>query len=203
MKTISRRAGAIVLACAAAAHAETADRDKPINVEADAGRYDDLKQVGVFTGNVRVTKGTIRITGARLDVRTDPEGYEFATVAAPAGGLATFRQRRDPERSGVEEHIEGEAERIEYDAKSQTVRLIARARMRRLENEVPKDELRGNQITLDNRTSQYSVEGGPAAGTPDGRVRAVIAPRSKSPEGDRKAGDGAALEPTRPSARPK
>ncbi|HEU0204166.1 MAG TPA: LptA/OstA family protein, partial [Burkholderiaceae bacterium] len=98
---------------------------------------------------------------------------------------------------------EGEAERIEYDGKAETVHLISRARMRRLENEVQKDELRGNQITLDNRTSQYSVEGGPAAGTPDGRVRAVIAPRSKAPEADKNTGERATLKPTRPNGREK
>ena len=47
--------------CAAAglARAEKADRNKPMNVEADALRYDDLKQISVFTGHVVVTKGTI------------------------------------------------------------------------------------------------------------------------------------------------
>jgi lipopolysaccharide export system protein LptA len=52
-----------------AAHAEKADRDKPMNIEADALRYDDLKQTSVFTGNVVLTKGTILIRGARVDVR--------------------------------------------------------------------------------------------------------------------------------------
>ena len=41
------------------AAAESADRDKPMNAEADALRYDDLKQSSVFTGNVVITKGTI------------------------------------------------------------------------------------------------------------------------------------------------
>ena len=49
--------------------AEKADRDKPMNAEADALRYDDLKQSSVFTGNVIITKGTTLIRGAR--VRTD------------------------------------------------------------------------------------------------------------------------------------
>ena len=41
-----------------------------MNVEADALRYDDLKQTSVFTGRVVLTKGTILIRGARIDVRT-------------------------------------------------------------------------------------------------------------------------------------
>jgi lipopolysaccharide export system protein LptA len=179
MKTLL---GLFFLAAATLAHAESADRDKPIQVEADAGSYNDLQQSGVFTGNVRVTKGTIRVTGAQVHIRKDPEGYEYATVTAPAGGVATFRQRRDPTRPGVQEHIEGEAERIEYDGKTETVKLVTRAQLRRLENEVQRDELRGNLITYNNRTSQMSVEGGAAVAGADNRVRAVIAPRSRGPE---------------------
>ena len=66
-----------------------------MNIEADALRYDDLKQTSVFTGNVVVTKGTIVIRGARIDVRQDPEGYQYGVVTAAPGKLAYFRQKRD------------------------------------------------------------------------------------------------------------
>ena len=46
------------------AHAERADRDKPMNIEADALRHDELKQTSVFTGNVVMTKGSIAIHDA-------------------------------------------------------------------------------------------------------------------------------------------
>ena len=77
------------------AQAEKADRTKPMNIEADAMRYDDLKQTSVFTGNVVVTKGTIIIRGARIDVRQDPEGYQYGVVTAAPGKLAYYRQKRD------------------------------------------------------------------------------------------------------------
>jgi len=48
----------LALLAAMPAVAEKADRDKPMNAEADALRYDDLKQTSVFTGNVIITKGT-------------------------------------------------------------------------------------------------------------------------------------------------
>jgi len=43
------------------AWAEKADRDKPMNVEADTLRHEDGRQTSVFTGNVVATKGTIVI----------------------------------------------------------------------------------------------------------------------------------------------
>ncbi|HWJ95869.1 MAG TPA: LptA/OstA family protein, partial [Telluria sp.] len=55
---------AVLASQAPAARAEKADRDKPMNVEADALRYDDIKQTSVFTGRVVITKGTIVIRGA-------------------------------------------------------------------------------------------------------------------------------------------
>ncbi len=165
---------------AAAVFAETADRDKPIQVEAQKGSYNDLKQQGVFTGNVIVTKGTIRVTGERVELRKDAEGYEHAVVTAAAGQLAKFRQRRDAARPGVEEFIEGLAERIEYNGKAETIKLVNRAQLIRLENDQQRDELRGSLITYDSRSTEYNVDGTPSAG-PDSRVRATIAPRSSAP----------------------
>ena len=56
-------------------HAERADRDKPLNYEANSGECDDLKQVCVLVGDVVLVKGTIRATGQRVEIRKDPEGY--------------------------------------------------------------------------------------------------------------------------------
>ncbi len=58
------------------AAAEKSDRDKPLNIEADSGRYDDLKQLGSFTGNVVVTKGSLTMRAAKIEVRQTPDGYQ-------------------------------------------------------------------------------------------------------------------------------
>lgn len=162
---------------AAPAAAEKADRNKPMNVEADALRYDDVNQTSVFTGRVVVTKGTIVIRGAKVTVRQDPEGFQQGVVTSEPGKLAFYRQKRD----GVDEYIEGEAETIEYDGRADRVKFIGRAEMRRLRGATVQDQTSGALITYDNGTEQFSVEGGASAGTPanpGGRVRATIAPRS-------------------------
>lgn len=162
---------------ALSAGAEKADRSKPMNVEADALRYDDLNQTSVFTGKVVVTKGTIVIRGARMTVKQDPEGYQFGTVTAEPGKRAFFRQKRE----GVDEYIEGEGETIEYDGRADRVKFIGRAEMRRLRGSVVNDETSGSVITYDNSNDQFTVDGGVAAATPanpGGRVRATLAPRS-------------------------
>lgn len=186
---------ALALALAAApAAAEKADRDKPMNVEADALRYDDLNQTSVFTGKVLVTKGTIVIRGARMTVKQDPEGYQFGTVTAEPGKRAYFRQKRD----GVDETIEGESDSIEYDGRADRVRFIGHAVMRRLRGATMSDETSGAVITYDNANDQFTVDGGPAAGgspsNPGGRVRAILGPRPSA-----SAGAGAAATPARPA----
>ena len=158
-------------------HAERADRGKPLNVEADRGRYDDLKQLGTFSGNVVVTKGTIVLRAALIEVRQTPDGYQQGVASAAPGQLVTFRQKRD----GVDETMEGEAERIEFDSKADTVRFVNRAVLRRLRGGVLADETAGSLITYDNTAEVFSVSGGASSatpGNPSGRVRATLAPRA-------------------------
>ncbi|MBC7649141.1 MAG: lipopolysaccharide transport periplasmic protein LptA [Vitreoscilla sp.] len=162
------------------AHAENADRDKPMNAEADALRYDDLKQTSVFTGNVVITKGSTIIRGERVDVMQDPEGYQQAVSIAAPGKLAFYRKKRD----GLDEFIEGEGERIEYDSKQDVVKFIRSAVMRRYNGAVLADETTGSQINYDNKTDVFSVDGGPqnrSATNPSGRIRALLSPRVAAP----------------------
>jgi lipopolysaccharide export system protein LptA len=186
-----------------AAWAERADRDKPTQIEGDRCVTEELKQVSVCTGNVVLTRGTLRITGERMEVRETPEGYRNATVLAAPGQLATFRQRQDATRPGVEEYIEGAAERVEYDERSETVRLIQRAQWKRLENEQLRDEVAGSLITYDSRTSTYSVAGGKDPGS-DGRVRLILSPRADgapAPAAPAPLTPAPALNPTAPTAK--
>lgn len=189
---------AAVLCSATVAHAEKADRDKPMNAEADALRYDDARQTSVFTGNVVITKGTIVIRGARVEVRQDPAGNQFGVATGPR---AFFRQKRE----GVDEFIEGEARRIDYDSQADTVKFTGDAVMRRYKGTQLNDETTGNVIVYNNSTDVFTVDGGEASrqpGNPTGRVRAMLTPNPKpAPAGQapaaRPPADGAALQPSR------
>ncbi|GAB4464401.1 MAG: hypothetical protein OHK0044_01660 [Burkholderiaceae bacterium] len=170
----------VLLAAAQAAHAERADRDKPTQIVADRFAGDELKQTVVYTGNVTLTRGTLRITGERMELREDPERYRYAVVTAAPGALASFRQRRDVTTPGVEEYVEGYAERIEYDERAETVKFINRAQWRRLENGQPRDELSGSVIVYDSRNARYWADGAADPAQGGGRVRTIIAPRTEA-----------------------
>lgn len=173
-------AAAVLLGALAAlpAMAERADRDKPVNIEADSMQYDDAKQINVFNGSVTLTKGTILIRADRLVLRQDADGNQYGTAF---GNPASFRQKRD----GVDQFIVGTSRQISYDGKAETVRLEQRATLKRLENERVTDEVHGNLIVYDSRSEFFDVRsGGPESATPEnpgGRVRVVIQPKQTTP----------------------
>jgi lipopolysaccharide export system protein LptA len=166
----------LAAALPAAVLAERADRDKEANVTADHSTLDDLHQVQVLTGHVLLIKGTMRLEGERMEHRQDEQGYQYYVVTAAPGELAFFHERRDPVREGVESTLDGYAEQIEYDDRSDRVILLRRALVKRFENGEQRDELSGARIIYDARKSNYDVDGRNPDGT--GRVHITIAPRA-------------------------
>jgi len=163
---------AVALFAAGAALAEKADRNQPMNIEADTLRYDDLQQTSQFTGNVVITKGSIVIRGERVDVRQDPEGYQYGSAIAAAGKRSYFRQKRE----GVDEFIEGEAEQIDYDGRADVVVFVRSAVWRRYKGAQLNDETTGERISYHNLTGRLEVDGS-AASASGGRVRTLLTPK--------------------------
>ena len=157
----------------APALAEKGDRDKPLNFSADNASVDDTQRINVLTGNVEITKGTMVFRAARVEVRQNADGTQTANARGGANGRAYFRQKRE----GLDEFIEGEGDRIEYDGGGDTVRFTGHAIMRRLRGAVLADEVVGQTVIYDNRTEVFQVVGGAGSATSSGRVRGVIAPR--------------------------
>jgi lipopolysaccharide export system protein LptA len=159
------------LLAAPAVQAEKADRDKPVNLEADRVTVDETKQTATFDGNVVLTQGTLMIRGDRMIVQQDADGFKTGIAT---GNLASFRQKRD----GLDEYVEGFAERIEYDSKADKVQMFNRAYLKK-----GLDEVRGNYISYDAASEFFRVTGGgkqaATPGNPDGRVRAIIQPKSR------------------------
>jgi lipopolysaccharide export system protein LptA len=156
------------------AHAERADRDKPVNLEADKVTVDDRQQLHVYEGNVKLVQGTLIIQAERINVKQDAAGYQRGIAHSGATGLAKFRQKRE----GRSDYVEGEAERIEHDNRTERTEFFNRAHVKS-----GLDEVTGQYIVFDAKTENYVVTSGPNGGNaPPGsnqRVRAVIQPKSQ------------------------
>ena len=154
------------------AQAESQDRQKPIEIQANHFFGDQVKQVATYTGSVRVDQGTMRLTGQKLVLQETATGYKKGTLT---GNLATFRQKRDPKVKGVEEWVSGRAQQIVYEEQTGIVTLTGQALVQRSENGVVKDSARGNKIVYDTIRSRTIIQGNSG-----GRASTVIAPRSNS-----------------------
>jgi len=149
-----------------ATHAEKADREKPVNLEADSVTLDDIRKISVYQGNVILSQGTLMLRADQIQVTQNEKGLDKLNAT---GRPVMFRQKVD----GRDEFIEGFAERIEFDSINSQLELIGQARLRR-----NGDELRGERISYNASTEFYKVIGQPGVQTPAGRVRAVIRPKA-------------------------
>jgi lipopolysaccharide export system protein LptA len=184
------------------AGAERADRNKPMVIEADKpGTVDLLRQQVVFNGNVVISQGTMLIRADRVELRELPDGFRAATALGAPGRQASFRQKRD----GLDETLEGSADRIEYDGRASTLRLVGNGSVRRLRGTSVADEITGAVIVWDDAAELFSVEGGAAnAANPGGRVRAVLSPRTAgATAAPTPAPGGSTLQPRRTLAEPR
>lgn len=156
---------ALLLLALPQAHAEKADRTKPVNLEADSVTMDDINKTSLYMGNVILIQGTLTLRADQVQARQNDQGLQGVTAI---GRPVAFRQKVD----GKDEYLEGYADRIEFDNTNSQLELIGNAKLRR-----GQDDLRGAQISYNGNTEFYRVIGQLNAQSPTGRVRAVIRPK--------------------------
>jgi lipopolysaccharide export system protein LptA len=164
---------ALAAALAGPAHAEKADREKPVSFTSDTGDVNYEKRSGVLKGGVVITQGTLTIKADRIEFQQNPDNSISATAI---GNPLAFRQKRD----GAEGYYEGWAQRAVYDGTKEQLELFDNAILKR-----GTDEIRSNFISYNAATELFKAEGRPGAttaatpgGTRDDRVRGVFQPKS-------------------------
>ncbi len=130
MSRPSSKRATLLLACglaaAGAAWALKSDKSQPINVHADHGDFqsdpkDNSNGTGVYTGNVVITQGSIKLTAKRAVLHVLNNELDTADVT---GDPATFEQQPD---NGAMVH--GTAKEITYDASKNELMLITDAQL--------------------------------------------------------------------------
>jgi len=145
-------------------HALSTDRDQPMMIEADRVELNDASGVSVYTGNVKVTQGTLKLTGDRMTVYN--KGNDIDKVLMD-GSPATYEQRPD----GKEQDVHAKSKRMEYYTSPERIILLEQA-----EVDQAGDILRSERIVYDVVKDQVN------AGTdqPDERVVITIQPKPKT-----------------------
>ena len=160
----------ILLLISSVALSEEADRDKDIEIESDMMTVDDAKSISIYKGDVIMTQGTLIIKANELTVREDSQGFQHSTAI---GKPTTFKQKRD----GLDEYIEGRAERIEYDGHMDKVHLYSKASVKR-----GNDTVFGDYIMYDTNAEFAQALSGSTKDedgntVKKGRTRVIIKPK--------------------------
>ena len=163
------------LALAAPAHAEKADREKPINFAGDTGDANLQSRGGTLAGHVIITQGTLEIRAVRIVFKQNADNSLSATAY---GNPVALKQKRD----GVDEYYEGYAQRLEYDGSKELVELFDNALLKR-----GQDEIRSNYVSYNTATELFKAEGRagsvPEPAGPGERVRGSFQPKSETQTG--------------------
>ncbi|MEY4749367.1 MAG: hypothetical protein RIQ60_1581 [Pseudomonadota bacterium] len=169
-------AAGLCLATAWPAWAEKADREQPLEIDAGQVRIDGKRKLRTLSGGVEIRRGSLLIRAQQIELRETPDG-DVAVAFGSASAPASFRQKRD----GVDELVEGQAVRIDYDSGGETVRLEQGAQLKRWVGGRLGEDLSGQVIVYDHARDTFEVNGNAAASSSGnentGRVRAVVAPR--------------------------
>lgn len=154
------------------------DRDVPLQFDAGQMKIDGKRKVRLLTGNVQLTRGTFWLASQQVELRETAQGSDFAIATSGSGQQAHFKQKRE----GLDEIIDGQADRIEYDARTEIVRLIGNAMLKRLRGDEVTEQVTGQTIIYEHGKETFEVQGGSGGA----RVKGVVTPQPKSaPEGAR------------------
>lgn len=99
------------------------DASAPIQVEADRLDLDERAGTAVYQGNVRIQQGSMKLTGARVEIRRNDAGQ--LAQATATGGRAYIEQRPEPDA----DLVQGWAKRIVYHVAERRLVLVDQAEL--------------------------------------------------------------------------
>jgi lipopolysaccharide export system protein LptA len=127
-------------------YAEKADSRKETNIEAELSNVDGKSNITTLTGDVVMTRGTLIVKGDRAVITQTPDQHRNVVLFSNPGKQTSFRQKRD---GGDDLWVEGVADRIEYDDKSEVAKFISKARVKYLDGKKVTQEQEGEFLSYD------------------------------------------------------
>lgn len=103
--------------------AQSRDPEAPVEVEADRLDLDDRAGTAVYTGEVDIRQGSMRLTGDRVEIQRNAQGQLSRAIAT--GERAYLEQQPDP----AEPVVRGWGRTIIYHVAERRMELIDRAEL--------------------------------------------------------------------------
>lgn len=156
----------LALSVSTAAQALSSDSEKPIQLNADKAQLDNTTGTSVYTGDVVMTQGTLKVTGDVMHVYTN-DRHRIERVVVE-GSPATYRQLPD----GQQQYVRAEAPRMEYFASGpERVRLLQGGKLWQGPN-----TFTGETIVYDVAKDQVQASSGESG---NNRIQITIYPNKK------------------------
>lgn len=158
------------------AAAEKADSLKKAEFSAEYSVIDGKKNTTTLSGNVELTRGSMIIRADRAVFAETAEKSRNFNLYGTVSDQVFFRQKRD---GGPDLWMEGVADHVEYDEKTEMVKFISKARVRYLEGKRITQEQVGEFLSYDSLNDVFvaanSSSGKHIPGA--GRVTLTIEPK--------------------------
>ena len=147
--------------CSTSLGAYSDDSSKPISIKADSAEIDDNAGASTYRGNVRISQGSILLTGDRVVLETVDKKIHKITSE---GNLCTFKQVRDDGKT-----VHAQAEKMVYTVGEKQVVLSRNAKLTEAGNTFASDRI---VFHVDKKT----VSGGSLGGNE--RVNITVLPET-------------------------
>ncbi len=171
----------VVLALAAPnVHALSSDRDQPMDINADHAKItqgtDKAPGLTYLTGNVRITRGSMRGMGAQATIYQHPAHAKDAQgkdISSEVQRVILIGKQAHMEELGKDnELVKSDADKIDYNADSGIAELTGSVTVVRAGH----GEFHGAHMTYNTNTGE--MESGDS--TPENRVHLIIQPKAKT-----------------------
>ncbi len=158
------------------AFAEKADSQKMTEISSDRSDRNGKTNVSTLTGDVIIIRGTLIVKAARAVMTESATSTSYVLFSAP-GVQVFFRQKRD---GGTNLWVEGVADRVEYDDKTEITKFISKADVKYLDGTVVTQEQKGEYLSYDSLNDLFIAENNSSGTTVpgSGRTTLFIAPKS-------------------------
>ena len=137
-----------ILLASGSAVADRSDGNKPMDFKSHSAHMDDLRKTYHYVGQVRMTQGTRQLTADKVTIKQDAAGFSKSVATGSAQKLAHVKQRENDGKGWME----GWAERIEYDDRTDKFIFFDQARIK-----TSTDDAQGDVIIYDNVTERYQI----------------------------------------------
>ncbi len=156
-----------LMAVSAVVHALPEDREKPIHIKADFADIDEGAGSAVYTGDVVMTQGTIKITGQKVTIHSDDSGV---TRMIAEGAPAHYQEKPSIDEALIKAY----GDTIDYSVSTEEIQILNNAKLYQRE-----DSFYGDRVHYNMKTQIVNAKSDPTKDGSGSRVQMVIQPKKK------------------------